>query len=145
MERFSSCALILLLLAQCALSMVIPEEKSKREAVESEEVEKVEGWWLLAFRRYSHLVYNFLSFINPDVHTLQITIIVGDDVAPEADKESENYVHFQPPGHIAHFGHHYGHHGHHGKFHFLANNDLICHILSKTRIGLLKKAPLRIH
>ena len=43
MERLLSSSFVLLLALQCALSMVIPEEKNKREAPESEEVEMVAG------------------------------------------------------------------------------------------------------
>ena len=42
MNRLLSSALVFLLVAQCALSMVIPEERNKREA-ESDEVEMVAG------------------------------------------------------------------------------------------------------
>ena len=46
MERLLSSALVFLLVVQCALSMVIPEERNKREATENEEVQMVAGMTL---------------------------------------------------------------------------------------------------
>merc|ERR1712198_802165 len=105
MDRLLSSAFVFLLVAQCALSMVIPEERNKREATENEEVEMVAGDDVAPesdkesanYAHYHHAGHHYGHHYSHHYH----------------------HHHYEGHHHEGHYdlgSHHYGH-AHHGGYH----------------------------